>query len=53
MNECHECDHEGAGEVQVTYTTGSTETLELCDHCAKQFENGDLVTEVVPTELCE
>lgn len=51
MTECQECDHDGAREVQVTYTMGSTETLELCDSCVAQFENGGLVTEVVQTEL--
>ena len=51
MHECHECEQDGAREVQVTYTTGSAETLELCESCAMQFENGGLVTEVVRTEL--
>lgn len=51
MHECHECGKDGAQAVQVAYTTGSAETLELCDSCATQFENGGLVTEVVQTEL--
>ena len=51
MNECHECEQDEAREVQVRYTTGSAETLELCDSCATQFENGGLVMEVVRTEL--
>lgn len=51
MTECQECGQEGAREVQVTYTTGSTETLELWDRCTTQFENGGLVTEVAHQEL--
>ena len=51
MNECHECEQDGARAVQVTYTTGRAESLELCDSCATHFENGGLVEEVVRTEL--
>ena len=51
MTECYECEQDGAREVQVTYTTGREETLELCDSCATQFNNGGLVTEVAQTEL--
>ena len=51
MNECYECEQDGAREVQVTYTTGRVEKLELCDGCATQFESGGLVTEVIRTEL--
>lgn len=51
MNDCHECDQDGAREVRVTYTTGSEETLALCESCATQYENGGLVTEVDRTEL--
>lgn len=51
MHECHECEKDGAREVQVTYTTGRVETLELCDSCATEFENGGLVTEVARPEL--
>ena len=51
MHECHECEQNGAREVKVLYTTGSAETLELCDSCATKFENGGLVTEVIRTEL--
>ena len=53
MNECRECDHDGAQEVRVTYTGGSTETLELCDDCATKFEDGGLVTEVERPESCD
>ena len=53
MTECHECGHDGAREVQVSYTTGSEESLELCDSCATQFENGGLVTGVVQKQLLQ
>lgn len=47
MRECHECEDGGARDVRVTYTTGSAETLRLCDRCAADYENGGFVTEVV------
>jgi protein-arginine kinase activator protein McsA len=46
MTECQECRRDAGREVRVRYTNGRTEQLDLCESCAKEYENGELVSEI-------
>ena len=44
--ECAECGDGDAETVRIEYVEATTETLHLCDGCRREFEAGDLVTDV-------
>lgn len=45
---CEECGTDGASSIRVSYTTGETETLDLCSDCQAAYSRGALVREVTP-----
>lgn len=47
---CTVCGEAGAGPVTVEYIDESTEQVSLCPACQREFEHGDLVTAVTPSD---
>ena len=43
---CAECGHDDVETVRIEYVEATTETLQLCEGCRREFEAGDLVTDV-------
>lgn len=51
MAKCEVCEHGGASQMQVEYTTDEMETLDLCDRCAAHYERGGLVSVIAIGEI--